>query len=501
MQQIIQLKPEDDIAAIRARIELAELAFLVLMVPRDCALLQTSAGMQLLRRAADDLGVQIALVVHDEQIREHAEEYGIPVFHSLASAQRTHWRMSPPMRPTEKHSAPTLADMPERTSFTLSPKSMKEYRAAILLAVMVLLLLCVAAFLFAPTAQVRLAPASVAFTTNTDILVDSSMPQIDASTRSIPARRLLHEISGTLQLKTTTTKNMPDARATGTVVFTNQRTEETTIPPGTIVRTSGGVPIRFTTTTTTTIPAGVGNRAEAPIQAVDPGPGGNVQEVTINTIEGSLALAVRVINTKPTVSGNVRPVKVATADDKKKLEDQLLKQLLQQAPALLNTNLKPNEIIPPDSVLVDASDKLFDHAVDEPADVLTLKMTADAFGLAVDQDDLNSLVELTLSKQLQEGYQFLPQGIQVDFASGGKYQGIQLRQPIRAVGYAAPQLDPAKVARALQGKSIDEAKTFLSNSVSLARPPEINVSPMGWFRMPWFAFRIAVFVETPAVGK
>jgi hypothetical protein len=222
--------------------------------------------------------------------------------------------------------------------------------------------------------------------------------------------------------------------------------------------------------------------------------------LTINTVEGSLGLSLKVINTKPTVSGSLRPVKVVSADDKKKLQDQLMAQLTQQAPSALQTMLKPGESIPPDSIQVDVNDTQFDHNVDDPADTLNLKMTANAFGLAVDGGDLQSVMQLILQQQMQAGYQFLPNGVKVEMLKGGKFQGIQLRQPVRAVGYTTPQIDVTKVAAALPGKSLDEAKTYLASRINLAQPPDLRVSPTGWFRMPWFAFRIAVFVEAPAVS-
>lgn len=134
---------------------------------------------------------------------------------------------------------------------------------------------------------------------------------------------------------------------------------------------------------------------------MDPGPAGNVKELAINAVEGSLALAVRVINTKPTMAGSVRPVRVVTEADKKKLEEQLLVQLKQNAPSVLRAALKPEEILSPDSVLVNTTDKLFDRAVDEPVEVLSLKMNANAFGWGVDKDDLNLLLGTLLHGNLR----------------------------------------------------------------------------------------------------
>jgi hypothetical protein len=497
MHQIIYLQPEEDLAAIRAQIEMAELAHVVLVVPPDCPALASRAGLQLLRRAADDLGVQVALVAHHPFVRVHGAEFGFPIFTSIPQAQRAHWRMEPPRQPGTR--SPTLppTTMPETTQ---PFARLREWRATLLVIAIIMLGLGVAAFFLIPAAQIRLVPSAVALTTTTDVTIDSSIVEVNVATRAIPARRLNREISGTLSLRTTITKTIPDARSTGVVTFTNLREEETVIPPGTIVKTSAGVPIRFTTTTTVTLPAGVNSRVDAPIQAVDPGSAGNVKELAINTVEGSLALSVRVINTKPTVSGTLRSVKVVTADDKKKVEEQLLQELKKQAPAVLNANLKPGEMLLPDSILVDIEDRQFDHAVDEPADALTLKATANAFGLAIDREDLNAVMQLLLEKQLQAGYRLLPNGVKVETQPGGKFQGIQLRQPIRAVGYAIPQIDPAKVAVAVQGKSVEEAKALLASRLALAQPAEIRVMPPLWFRMPWLAFRIAVFVDEPLVN-
>src|SRR5512135_2472666 len=95
MQQIIQLKPNDDIAAIRACIEMAELSHVVLVVPRGCVALESDHGLQLLRRAAEDTGVEIALVAHDYEIRDRAGDFGFPIFNSIAQAQHAQWHMAP----------------------------------------------------------------------------------------------------------------------------------------------------------------------------------------------------------------------------------------------------------------------------------------------------------------------------------------------------------------------------------------------------------------------
>src|SRR5512142_2233258 len=356
MQQIIQLKPNDDIAAIRACIEMADLSHVVLVVPRSCVALESDHGLQLLRRAAEDTGVEIALVAHDYGIRDRAGAFGFPLFPSIAQAQNAQWHMAP-LLPETVQGAPRGGPAPRFLPAAASPADrMRQWWAIVVAAVLASLVLCVVAAVFVPAANVRIAPSSIALSVTTDMLADPSIAQTNVDTRSIPARRLTREISGTMNLNTTTQKSVPNAPSTGTVIFSNVRGDQVSIPMRTIVKTSAGVPIRFTTTTTVTLPAGENSRVEAPVQAMDPGPTGNVKELAINAIEGSLSLEARVINLKPTASGSLKPVKVVTADDKKKLETQLLQQVRQQGNALLLANLKPNEFMPVESVRLDLVD-------------------------------------------------------------------------------------------------------------------------------------------------
>lgn len=500
MQQIIQLRADDEIASIRSRIETAELSHVVLVVPRGCWALASDRGLQLVRRAAEDAGVQVGLVAHDYDVRERAAAFGFPLFASVMQAQSTHWHMGPVERePTQ--GAPRRINAPGRAADAMLPADrMRQWWGLVALGIVAAFALCIVGVVFVPAANVHIVPASIALSVATDVSVDPSVPQINLDTRAIPARRVTREISGTLSAKTTTEKSIPNAPSTGTVIFSNMRAEQTIIPQGTIVKTTAAVPIRFTTVTTGTLPAAINSRAEVPIQALDPGPVGNVKELAINAVEGSLAIGVRVINTKPTASGTNKPVKVVTAADKDKLETQLLQQMRQQGNALLQKDLKPGETMPLESVLLDVSSEVFDHVVDDPADTLNLRITADVFGLAVDKAEMESLIGTLLKKQMPAGYQLLPNGVSAELLPG-KYQGIALKGSLRGVGYATPQVNTARLTQGLQGKAAEEAVSYLQSTINLAQPADISITPMGWNRMPWLGFRIAVFVEPQAVGK
>ncbi len=502
MQQILQIMPEDDIASIRTQLENADLSHVVLVIARGCVALETDRGLQLPRRAAEDAGVQVALVVHDYEIRDRAAAFGFPLFHSIAQAQRARWRMEPLER--EVVQGTPKRTLSPRDLYPASPTDLfKRWWGVVISGIAALAFLCCVAVVFVPAASVKLVTAPIALSLTTDALADASITQVNSELRAVPARRITREVNGTLTIKTTTEKSIPNAPSTGTVLFSNLRTEETLVPQGTVVVTSAGVPIRFSTVTTVTIPAGINSRVEAQVRAVDPGPSGNVKELAINVIEGPLAVEARVINLKPTTSGTLKPVKVVTADDKKKVQAQLLQQLQQQGNAALQQALQPGEFIPPESIVLDVNDEIYDRVLDDPADALNLRMTASAFGLALDREDMNLLARSLLGKQVQAGYQLLPSAVQVEARTGGQYQpeSILFRLPVQLIGYATPQVNTGQVASALQGKTIGEASRYLSSEIPLARPPDIRVTPFGWNRLPWIGFRIAVFVEPQAIDQ
>ena len=171
--------------------------------------------MRMLRRAADDAAVQVALVVHDEDVRDRAEMFGLPAFNSLAQAQRARWKMrsltpdsiqstlNPPPPESVTHVVPTPAEV------------IKRWWSVISVLVIASFVLCIFAVLFVPTANVHIVPSSVALTMTTNVLLDASLSQVSSELRAIPTRRLFHEINATAQLRTTTTKNLPDVRSTG----------------------------------------------------------------------------------------------------------------------------------------------------------------------------------------------------------------------------------------------------------------------------------------------
>jgi hypothetical protein len=453
VEQIIYLEVDDDIAAIRDRLEWAQARRVLLVIPPSCQTLSNLVNLKLLQRHVHNLAMEAALVTRDATTRELAHEVGFPVFSSLGRAQRAKWygrrviEKAPP-RPREyKGPRPREPILP---AWSESPGRGQQILAVAFFSIL---------FLFLAAAVLLLVP------------------------------------SATVTLRPMTKRDAADARATGTVIFVNKINEPVEIPLGTVVGTSAGTNIRFTTIETATLPSAIGGTAETGIVSVEPGPSGNVDAFMINTIEGPLALQVRVVNDKPTGGGNMKQVGVVTQADKDRLKASLLQKLQQDAYNRILEELKEQEFVPPESLTVEVVSETYDKFVDEEADVLGMKMVVSASGTAIGGQDANALVYRLLEARVREGYQLTAEGLHFEAGQIVTVEGRKVSFTMKASGLIVPVIDLNTVINDIRGRPIEEAENLLSQRFPLEERPIIEVAPDWLGRVPLLPFNIDVSIE------
>jgi hypothetical protein len=275
------------------------------------------------------------------------------------------------------------------------------------------------------------------------------------------------------------------------------------ILPGAIVRTATGTTIRFRTVTTATLDAAVGARAEALVEALEPGPVGNVDTATITEVEtAGLRGRVRVINEQPTQGGGVRQVGVVTRADMDRLKAQLLQQLQQRAFVELQNQLGEQEFFPPGSMTTEIMTEVYDQFLDAEADVLRLQMRILATGTAVDRANANLLAYDALMDQIPSAYELQSQAI--TFGLNEESLRIEGRSVVLDVTASAPlvvEVDKGEVRASVAGLKADEAVAVLQDSFALGAAPEVEIQP-AWVRrwewmdrVPLLRFRIHVLVR------
>jgi hypothetical protein len=506
MQQVIYLDAKDDMAAVRDLLEGAQARRVLLVVPKDATVFHEPINLRLLRRYASNLAVQLGLVTRDSRTRRLAREEGIPVLWTVRGGRRRRWRIGAPRRSAAQRVAAARMEG-LRTGQGDSGYGDRIIVWAsrilgVLLFVALSLMIVGLAALAVPQAKVTLVPYREQVEVDLSIRADPDAEKSSLTNLTVPARILQAEVEESGQVTTTSTKDAPDAPAIGEVTFINQAATPLTIEPGAVVRTATGTTVRFRTVTTATLPALVGGTDQAEIEALEPGPVGNVDRATITEIETSaLRGKVRVINEQPTQGGGVKQVGYVTRADMDRLHAQLLQQLQQHAYVELQGQLGEQEFLPPESMSVEILAEVYDQFLDAEADTLGLQMRILATGTAIDRANLNLLAYEALTERIPASHEL--ESEQITFQRDEENIRMDGRSVLIDVTASAPlvmEVDRAQVRSAIAGLDAEEAQEVLASTFALSAPPIIEIEPewikrWEWLsRVPYVPFRIQVVV-------
>ncbi len=506
MQQVIYLELEDDLPAIRDLLEGAQAKRVLLVVPKASRIFHEPINLRVLRRYASNLALDVALITRDGRTRQLAKAEGIAILSSTRRGQRGRWRSGTPRRSSAERAAVARVDglRAGRGDIGYGDVAIVWIGRVLAVALFVFLLLLVLgmAALLVPEASVTLVPYREVVEASLQVRADPEVEKPSLTDLTIPARIIEAEVEQTGEIATISRKDAPDAPGTGVITFINQAAAPLEILPGAIVRTATGTTVRFRTVTTATLESGVGATAEAEIEALEPGPVGNVDKATITEVEtAGLRGRVRVINEQPTQGGGVKQVGVVTRADMDRLKAQLLQQLQQRAYMELQNQLGEQEFLPADSMTTEIMAEVYDQFLDAEADVLHLQMRILATGTAVDRANANLLAYEALKERIPATYEL--QSAEITFGLDEENVRMESRSVLVDVTASAPlvvDIDRGAVRSAVAGLKADEAEQVLVESFALDAQPAVEVQPewikrWEWLdRVPLLSFRIQVLV-------
>jgi hypothetical protein len=478
--QIIYLEVDDDITAVRARLEKAEAPRVLLAVPPACQAFNSLLDFKLLQRYAESLALEVALATNSSKRRVLARQLGFSVFASARwGRRRSKWRR------------------PKATPRWGRRLSWGERIFGAFVFLVALSALLAVALLIVPSAEITLVLANEAVETTVLVEADPELEMVDYEAGRIPARVVQAQIEGKAQLPVSGTKDAPDEPARGLVFFINSINQPVTVPAGTVVATSAGSTIRFTTVEEVTVPGTLGAVGEVEVVAVDPGPGGNVRANLINMIEGPLSLQVRVTNPDPMEGGSVKQVGMVTTADQERLKGVLVQQLQQAAYPQLGGLLEEGEFLVSESVAMDqivAAE--YDVPVEEQADVLTLEMGVIFRGTAIAEENANALIWAALEALAPEGFALGSQSVQYQRGEVTDVEDGKVSFVMKGAASVRAEVDEGAIKEAIRGKPLDLAEEYLSQNLRLEQAPVIEVTPDWWLeRVPWFGFRINISTD------
>jgi hypothetical protein len=364
------------------------------------------------------------------------------------------------------------------------------------LVAVVVLVVGLGAFFFYPSATVALTlreepvgPLSL------NVTVDPGATAADQLTSTVPGvtKAFPVAISGSFDA---TGQNVVEMAATGTVTFSSENTLiRVPVPAGTQVTTAGGV--AFATTSAVEVPKAVfatGKRGtvDAPVTAVKKGTAGNVPAAAIVKVPSDLSsLLISVLNANPTTGGTHTVTPMIVQADIDKAESNLMAQVN----ASFQGALKAPDAAPSGSTLFSVSARLGVTMFDpDPQGLLnqllgSFQLNASATGTVVVADlaSVRKLAEGRVKSAVKSGYSLVDGSISTDLGAATTQAGAVV-VPVTATGRQTRIVDVGQVRTAVQGMSVEQARTYLGQYGHV----DISVSP-GWAStMPSFDFRIDV---------
>ncbi len=510
--EYIQLETSDDASSVRDRLSFLRGKRVLLIWPEEGSILNRKLDLVLIQREAMRRSVQIALVTHDPQVVQNASELNISTYETIGASDRGRWRRGRSkvfttrfQRPKDE---PIPDDLMELVSRVRAEESAIQKRWRLLRRLtMGVLLLAVAGgltYVFLPTATVILIPAQSQIQSAVEMVADPNAQNVDVETRIIPATRLRVQVEDTGTIETSGMQDLGDATATGSVVFINQTNNPVTIPSGTIVVTSAGIPIQFRTTQDAELSAGIGLQVEVPIEALptSAGEAGNVDGGVINTVIGGLADDVTVRNITPTSGGTAQSRRAVSAEDRNRLIAMVRQQLQARAYVDMEPRLTATQFIVLETVRIaeERNDWMtFNANVGDVSDTLSLTMRVVVEAIVVDEQAGQQIALAQLSRQVQTG-QFIEPGsvayergpvTNVDTSSG------RVSLSFNGRGTVTSQVDPAIIREKIAGQQMNDAIALLVSEYPLQQgtTPQITISPDWFGGLPLLSSRITVELQ------
>ena len=547
LSQLVYLGVDDEITSAAARIRATEAEQITLVLPYGSRLATSRINFRLLAREATERGKRLAIVCADGSARALAAAAGLPVHASVAAFEASRGAGPADGSSANGHDGPDdaagaagaspagaaagavattqlalpeLADddaptrvvsVPRRSSprVPLVGPARPPMRPRIAVAAGVgivagLLILGLLAFQLLPAATIVLHPRSQAVGPLVmTVQARSDVLQPDATNLVIPAQRFTFPLEATDTFTATGTKPV-DTRATGNVTFTNYDTSSSNrIPGGSIVSTKDGVD--FATLDDVIVQASPifpfpPSKASVGVQAVEPGPTGNVDAGTITVVprtENKHLLDVT--NEDPTGGGAHEDRTVVSASDITTAQLALQVSLREQ----LGTQLGGAAGVPSgirlfaETAAVGTATPSVDTSTLVGTETAEFELGATAEGsvLGVDSSPIQGLAEGRIGTKVEAGWTLAPGSTRVQLGEP-TVLGDVISFPVTVSASQVRTVDQAGLLGQIRGLALPQARTRLEPFGNVS----ISVWPDWVTTIPTNADRIDFSIGEPQPG-
>ena len=523
---IYYLDIDDEITSAAARIRDSSDSRIALVLSGGSRVATSRINFRLLSREAKKRSKRLAIIAADPSIQSVARSAELPVYASVGEYERSEAAMAG--GPGGRH-PDAVKDALDELALTVAPgiaaaaSAMPAPKGVVVrvqngravgepmarrkgvpravwggVAVLVVAAIAAAGFFFYPSANVVLTLRQEAIGPITmSVTVDPSVSAVNDQTGTVPgvSKAFPLKASGTFEA---TGQAIIETAAAGTVTFTSINTVVSLpVLAGTQVSTASGV--AFVTTKSVTIPKAnfyttTPGKVDAPIAAVAKGLSGNVGANKIVKLPADLASQQVTVTNKAATTGGTHTV---SAQIQQSDLDAAMGTLHTQMDTNFQAALKAPGVISSGSTLFAESAQLgASTCTPDPTglagqQVTTFQLDCVATGTAIvaDMTAVRDLATRRISGHVTEGYS-LVNGSVTTKAGTAVVHGTTLVVPMTVQAGQVRTVDVDKLRAGIQGKSLTDAKTFLSQYGQA----QITLSPDWMSTVPSFDFRIDIKV-------
>ncbi len=494
---VIQIDRHDDATSVIDKIKWSKANRILLVWPKRGRVLTRMLDLLLIQRACQNAGAQLACVAEDEDVLDHTQELGIPVFRSSRAAEKIPWRKTRKKKGFETRSFhPFLFFEEMKAGFRSANAGWWEKRFIrwTVFTVGLIAVLALLVFLL-PGAKVHLTMEVEEQSVDLQVRASSELREINLS-GGIPASTIDTIVEGQGSIQTTGSMILPDRSASGQVKFSNLTDQRVMIPAGTMVQTTHEPFIQYRTLRDVELDAIPGTQKEVSIQAVQAGSQGNIRSGQIQAVIGSMGTKVSVINTGAVIGGSDISVSTASKSDIDHLRNQIISELKDSALQELAKSEKFEEKLLPQTLqMVKIQEETVEPAIGLPADHIQMIMRVEYNALAYREADLETIAHAALDATLDRSKNPLQGSLMIIEIEPPTSEDTQVHWKVKASQLVQTAWDSSKLIKALAGQTEANAIKNLGEIPGLVESPQIILSPTWWPVLPLLPARIEVEVR------
>lgn len=374
-----------------------------------------------------------------------------------------------------------------------------------------------------PTADVTITVASRDFSAPVTVLASTQSTGKPGSVLATSLAQTFPRTGGALTGtgSVSGSANIGTAKATGTVIFTNNGTASVDIPTGTVIQTAQG--IQFATTADVLVTTGANNSIPAPVQAQQQGESGNVPAGSITVIPQSslttiaaqtgnpplTSIKLSVNNDNALSGGGVGTAAVVAQSDIDKVKQSLRSQLQADIATWEKQQVHQGDVAGSPTTteaLVDAPK--VGQTVDNGSFTMGLKLTVTM--LVVRNADIQKAAITSLNDTLSKSKQ--PSNANYHVADDANnpvvVQNLKTTQATNgltlaftAKGKIVPNIATSQAQQLIVGKFKTEAKTAITQSIQNVQKVDIKTNPGFYPLIPYLTKNITIHLVPGTTQK